>query len=115
MLFRSVQELVHEGLVAKDLTQCWLYRRVCPLQSRAHKTGHMSGRYDATRLTPRNFTTIALDSWLWMLTKERVDEEWQLDLPPYSRKHPPPKLGFLDLQSFTSVNLIWLTTTRPCV
>ena len=88
--------LLNEGLLAKDLTLCWLYRQLCPLQSRAHKMSHMSGRYDPTRLTPRNFTTAALDSWLWMITKERVGDEWQFDLPPYSRKHPPPKVNFSD-------------------
>ena len=83
--------LVNEGLLAEDLTLCWLYRRVCPLQSQAHKMCHMSGRYDPTRLTLRNFSTEALYSWLWMITKGHVGEEWIFGLPPYSRKHPPPR------------------------
>ena len=64
LMVSRVQELVNEGLVAKDLTLCWLFRRVRPLQSRAHKMGFMSGRFDPTRLTPMNFTTAALDSFL---------------------------------------------------
>ena len=36
-MVRRVDEMVKEGLQAADLTICWLYRRVCPLQSRAHK------------------------------------------------------------------------------
>ena len=69
-----VEALVQEGLVARDLTLCWLYRRVCPLQSWSHKMCHISGRYDPTRLTPRNFSTDALDSWLWMISKDHVSE-----------------------------------------
>ena len=85
--------LVQDGLLAEDLTLSWLYRRVCPLQSRAHKMFRMSGRYDPTRLSPKNYTTESLDSWLWMITKGHAGADWGFGLPPYNRKHPAPKVN----------------------
>ena len=57
----------------------------------------MSGRWDPTRLVPRNYTAAALDSWLRMITKERIAEDWQFGLAPYNRKYPPPQVCFLAL------------------
>ena len=62
-MVKWVGGLVEEGLLAEDLTVAWLYPRVCPLQSRAHKMFRMSGRHDPTRLSPKNYTTESLDSW----------------------------------------------------
>ena len=38
-----------------------------------------------------------------------------MDLPPCSRKHPPPNINFLDFQLFTLLSRIQLTMIRPRV
>ena len=90
-MVRRVEALMKEGLLPDDLTLTWLSRRVLPLQNRAHKMCFMSGRLDPTRLSTKNYSISALDSWMWMITKGHVGEDWEFGLQPYSRKHPAPK------------------------
>ena len=71
-MVRRVDSLMKEGLTPEDLTLCWLSRRVRPLQNRAHKMCFMSGR-----LSMKNYSTDALDSWMWMITKGHVGEDWE--------------------------------------
>ena len=67
------------------------------LQNWVHKMCFMSGRYDPTRLSMKNYSTDALDSWMWIITKGHVGDDWGFGLPPYSCKHPPPKVCFFSL------------------
>ena len=59
--------------------------------------GHMSDRYDPTRQSTKCYTTKALNSWLWGITKERVRDDWKFGLAPYGWKHPPPLVTLLHL------------------
>ena len=93
-MVRRVDSLMKEGLMLDDLTMCWLSRRVRPLQNRAHKMCFMSGRLDPTRLSTKNYSTSALDSWMWIITKGHVDEDWGFGRLPFNRKNPPPKVRF---------------------
>ena len=74
-MVQRVDSLMKEGLLPEDLTLTWLSRRVRPLQNRAHKMCFMSGRLDPTRLSMKNYSTSALNSWMWMITKGHVGED----------------------------------------
>ena len=63
-----------------------------PAPKPAHKMCFMSGRLDPTRLSTKNYSTSALDSWMLMITKGHVGEEWGFGRLPYTRKNPPPKV-----------------------
>jgi hypothetical protein len=50
LLWDFLQDCVTQGwLCAGDLLCCYTARQVLPLQARAHKICHMSGRFDPTR------------------------------------------------------------------
>ena len=51
MLERLEELFMKEGLTTRDVTLCWLYNRIAPLQARLHKICFLSGRLDPTRLT----------------------------------------------------------------
>ena len=50
--------------------------------------------------TIRYLSHRALDSWLWMVTKERIEEDWKFQLPPYDRTNPPPQVNTSHLVVF---------------
>ena len=75
MMVQCIEALMKEGLQPEDLTLTWLSHCVRLLQNRAHKMCFMSGRLDPTRLSMKNYSTSALDSWMWTITRGHVDED----------------------------------------
>ena len=75
MMVQCIEALMKEGLQPEDLKLTWLSRRVRPLQNQAHKMCFMSGRLDPTRLSMKNYSTSALDSWMLMITRGHVGED----------------------------------------
>ena len=91
MLWDFLQECVTEGgLCAADLLCCYASRRVLPLQARAHKICHMSGRFDPTRTSKLELTPAQVAKRVNFVSQAKLPDNWNWGMEPYSRKELPP-------------------------
>ena len=91
MLWDFLQECVTEGgLCAADLLCCYASRRVLPLQARAHKICHMSGRFDPTRTSKLELTPAQVAKRVNFVSQAKLLDNWNWGMEPYSRKELPP-------------------------
>jgi hypothetical protein len=95
MLWDFLQECVTEGgLCAADLLCCYASRRVLPLQARAHKICHMSGRFDPTRTSKLELTPAQVAKRVNFVSQAKLPDNWNWGMEPYSRAEPPPVVSF---------------------
>ena len=101
MLERLEELFTKEGLTTRDVTLCWLYNRITPLQAWLHKICFLSGRLDPTRLTWKRWKLESLNGWLRHVAKEkRVAENWKYSNAPYTRRKRAPQVRRPCLCSF---------------
>ena len=89
ILHMQVENLMNEGLTGDDLLRTFVSRRVSPLQKRAHKMCHMSGRFDPTRMSTFELTPVQIFQRVRAIAKTAmVDEHWNWGIRPADRQHP---------------------------
>ena len=93
VLFGRLKVLVEAGLTSRDLTLALLSRRIYPLQARSHKMCFYSGFRDPTRVSlevpkPKN-----LCSWASRLITDRIEENWDFGLYPFTRSEQAPEVS----------------------
>ena len=77
MLWDFLEECVTEGgLRAADLLCCYASRRVLPLQARAHKICHMSGRFDPTRTSKLELTNAQVAKRVNFVSQAKFPDNW---------------------------------------
>ena len=91
ILWRLLREYVtDERLLTADLLCCYISRRVLPLQARAHKIGHMSGRFDPTRTSKLELTKSGVAKRVNFVSNAKLADNWDWGMEPFSRSDPPP-------------------------
>ena len=90
-MVERVKKLVEEGLRGDDLVATFVYRRVLPLQERAHKMCFMIGLRDPTRIS-----TFSLDKTrVWQrcraIAEFKGTTDWTFGVIPYRRSDPAPR------------------------
>jgi hypothetical protein len=76
-------------LTASDLLCTYAVRRVLPLQCRAHKIGHMSGRFDPTRTSKVELTHAGVASQVNYISNARLPDDWPWGMELFCRSDPP--------------------------
>ncbi|KAK1617356.1 hypothetical protein QYE76_022873 [Lolium multiflorum] len=93
-----------ERLCAADLLCCYASRRVLPLQARAHKICHMSGRLDPTRTSKLDLSKAQVARRVNHISQAKLPENLDWGMEPYNRRELPPALaedGDLALKQWT--------------
>ncbi|KAK1692120.1 hypothetical protein QYE76_008817 [Lolium multiflorum] len=89
-IIRYIKKLKRDtDLCANDIVRTFIWRRVLPLQRRAHKICQMSGRFDPTRITTFPLSKADVVAKAKQICKTKMLVEWKWGLQPYSRRHPP--------------------------
>jgi hypothetical protein len=83
----------------EDLLYTYADRRVLPLQARAHKIGHMSGRFDPTRTSKVELTKAQVARRVNNIS-QKMPETWDWGLEPHNRAVPPELVSLCLLAGF---------------
>ena len=114
-----LQHLVQsEHLVASDLLITFVSRRVLPLQLRAHKIGHMSGRLDPTRTSAVELEPADVARRVNLISNAKLPEKWRWGMKPFDRANRPPVVSgspsrFFRASSFLSLLLTLSSPPAP--
>ncbi|KAK1628411.1 hypothetical protein QYE76_002726 [Lolium multiflorum] len=82
--------VTEERLTATDVLCCYADRRVLPLQARAHKICHMSGRFYPTRTSKLELSAAAVARRVNFISQAKLPDNWQWGMIPLNRDDPPP-------------------------
>ncbi|KAM0901505.1 hypothetical protein ACQ4PT_019952 [Festuca glaucescens] len=94
-IIRYLKKLKRDtDLCADDIVRTFIWRRVLPLQRRAHKICQMSGRFDPTRITTFWLSKADMVAKAKQICKTKMPVEWKWGLQPYSRRHPSSPHNF---------------------
>ena len=93
VLFGRLKELVETGLMSRDLSLAWLSRRIYPLQARSHKMCFYSGLRDPTRVSLEMPKPANLCAWASRLITDRIEENWEFGLDPFTRSERAPEVS----------------------
>ncbi|KAK1628388.1 hypothetical protein QYE76_002703 [Lolium multiflorum] len=80
----------NDRLCAADLLCCYASRRVLPLQARAHKICHMSGRLDLTRMSKLELNKAQIAKRVNSVSQAKLPDNWNWGMEPYSGNDLPP-------------------------
>ena len=83
-----------DGLTSRDLTLAWVSRRMYPLQERSHKMCFYSGIRDPTRASMNIPTQKKLVEWASRLITDKIEEDWDFGLEPFTRLDQAPEVSF---------------------
>jgi len=89
-----------EHLAASDLLITFVSRRVLPLQLRAHKIGHMSGRLDPTRTSAVELEPADVARRVNLISNAKLPEKWRWGMKPFDRANRPPVVSGPALRCF---------------
>jgi hypothetical protein len=90
-------------LTASDLLCTYAVRRVLPLQCRAHKIGHMSGRFDPTRTSKVELSKAQVARRVNAISQAKLPENWNWGMEPRNRAAPPELVSLYVLVGFRLV------------
>ena len=93
LLFARLKVLVEAGLTSRDLTLAWLSRRIYPLQARSHKMCFYSGIRDPIRVSMEIPKPATICKWASRLITDRMEEDCEFGLYPYSRSARAPEVS----------------------
>jgi hypothetical protein len=90
---RILRLIEKKELNADDLVLTFISRRVMPLQRRAHKICHMSGRHDPTRTSTFALTKPDIQKKVKAICMTHLEEDWSWGLEPYRREKKAPAVS----------------------
>ena len=85
-----LQGLLNQKFSADDMLCTFVWRRVAPLQRRAHKICHMSGRLDPTRLSRHQLTKDDVMKRVKAIAHSEMTDAWDWNVRPFNRKRLAP-------------------------
>jgi hypothetical protein len=89
-IIRYIKKLKKDtDLSADDIVHTFIWRRVLPLQRRAHKICQMTGRFDPTWITTFRLSKADVVAKAKQICKTKMPVEWKWGLEPHSRRRPP--------------------------
>ena len=88
-----VEDLIKMGFRGDDMVATFIYRRVLPLQQRAHKMCHMSGLRDPTRISTFPLDKVQVWHRCRAISEFKGNNDWTYGVAPYYRKSLPPKVA----------------------
>jgi hypothetical protein len=77
----QISKLVFAGLIGADTIDCWISRRIQPLQYRSALMCEYSGIDDAQRYTKEELSPDEIERWICNIIKLGQDEELKLKIP----------------------------------
>ena len=80
-------------LTSDDLLRTFISRRVCPLQTRAHKICHMSGPLDPTRVSRNVLTKEQVVKRVKAITRSNMVDAWEWGVEPFERDRRAPNVS----------------------
>ena len=86
-------DLKKRGWGSDDILRTFVDRRVSPLQQRAHKICHMSGRYDPTRHSTFELDDSEVKRRIRAIAKTTMPDKWKWGVRPYDRDHLPAQVS----------------------
>ena len=98
-------------LTSDDLLRTFISRRVCPLQTRAHKICHMSGPLDPTRVSRHVLSKEQVAKWVRAIARTNMTDTWEWGVEPFERDHRAPNVsssGLSQLEVFQFRSIVFL-------
>ena len=87
------QYVAEKRLTSDDLLRTFISRRVCPLQTRAHKICHMSGPLDPTRVSRHVLSKEQVAKRVRAIARTNMTDTWGWGVEPFERDHRAPNVS----------------------
>ena len=88
------QYVAEKRLTSDDLLRTFISRRVCPLQTRAHKICHMSGPLDPTRVSRHVLSKEQVAKRVRAIARTNMTDTWEWGVEPFERERRAPNVSF---------------------
>ena len=89
-----VEYMAAKQLTSDDLLRTFISRRVCPLQTRAHKICHMSGPLDPTRVSRKLLSKAQVAQRVRAIARTNMADDWEWGVEPFERERRAPNVSF---------------------
>ena len=93
-LRKAVEYMAAKQLTSDDLLRTFISRRVCPLQTRAHKICHMSGPLDPTRVSRKLLSKPQVAQRVRAIARTNMPDTWDWGVEPFERERRAPNVSF---------------------